>query len=294
MLGIIIAMSSFLSLSENHLKQLKEDGVIILPSIIQSNIVDDIRKDASSWYKNISFNNRISSYVIGNNQWIDHLGLCSLKALQLALDTDLIKFLKKYFNSDISLGSISIQKKIFSEKGIPLHSDLGNGLSIFIYLTKPDKKYGVTEFVKRSHLYPIDKSFIAKNKGDDATYIDLGKSPFSDKDIIKTHGGIGTVVIFHRSIWHQLPKFTEPGREIIMIRYSNTEISSNDHLVKNSFLNLLSSIQKEVFLENKSNKNAPSLSKLGSNLDKADVYKIPDWKMMMYFIRYKFFSKAHS
>tara|TARA_B100001113_G_scaffold130195_1_gene106392 strand:- start:88 stop:951 length:864 start_codon:yes stop_codon:yes gene_type:complete len=287
-------MSSFLSLSENHLKQLKEDGVIILPSIIPSNIIDDIRKDASSWYKNISFNNRISSYVIGNNQWIDHLGLCSLKALQLVLDTDLIKFLKKYFNSDISLGSISIQKKIFSEKGIPLHSDLGNGLSIFIYLTQPDKKFGITEFVKKSHLYTIDDSFITKNKVDDATYIDLSKSPFSDKDIIKTHGGIGTVVIFHRSIWHQLPKFTEPGREIIMVRYSNTESNSNDHLVKNSFLNLLSSIQKEVFLENKSNKNSSGLSKLGSNLDKDDVYKIPDWKMILYLIRYKFFSKARS
>lgn len=287
-------MSSFLSLSENHLKQLKEDGVIILPSIIPIDIIDEIRRDTSSWYKNISFNNRISSSVIGNNQWIDHVGLCSLKALQLALNIDLIKFLKKYFNSDISLGSISIQKKIFSENGIPLHSDLGNGLSVFIYLTQPDKTFGVTEFVKRSHLYSIDNSFITKNKVDDATYIDLYKSPFSDKDIIKTHGGIGTVVIFHRSIWHQLPKFTEPGREIIMLRYSNTESSSNDHLIKNSFLNLLSSIQKEVFLENKSNKDAFSLSKLGSNLDKADVYKIPYWKMVLYLIRYKFFSKARS
>ena len=287
-------MSSFLSLSENHLKQLKEDGVIILPSIIPNDVIDNIRKDTSSWYKNISFNNRISSSIIGNNQWIDHVGLCSLKALQLVLDKDLIKFLKKYFNSNISLGSISIQKKIFSENGIPLHSDLGNGLSIFIYLTKPDKKFGITEFVKRSHLYPIDNSFKTKNKVDDATYIDLGKSPFSDKDIIKTHGGIGTVVIFHRSIWHQLPKFTEPGREIIMIRYSNTETSSNDHLIKNSFLNLLSPIQKEVFLENKSNKKALGLSQLGSNIDKADVYKIPNWKMILYFIRYKFFSKARS
>ena len=97
-------MSSFLSLSENHLKQLKEDGVIILPSIIPSDIINDIRKDTLSWYKNISFNNRISSSIIGNNQWIDHVGLCSLKALKLVLDTNLIKFLKKYFKSDISVG----------------------------------------------------------------------------------------------------------------------------------------------------------------------------------------------
>jgi len=287
-------MSSFLSLTENHLKKLEEDGVIILPSIIPISSINKIKKDTSSWYKNISFNNRISSSIIGNNQWIDHVGLCSLEALQLALDNELIKFLEKYFNSDVSLGSISIQKKIFSENGIPLHSDLGDGLGIFIYLTQPDKKSGITEFIKRSHLCKIDNSFVTKNKVDDATYIEIEKSPFSDNDIIKTHGGIGTVVIFHRSIWHRLPKFTDAGREIIMIRYSNTESSSNDHLIKNSFLNLLSSIQKEVFLNNKSDKNASILSKLGSDLNKTDVYKIPEWKMLLYFIRYKLFSKARS
>ena len=287
-------MSSFLSLTENHLKMLEEDGVIILPSIIPISSINKIKKDTSSWYKNISFNNRISSSIIGNNQWIDHVGLCSLEALQLALDNELIKFLEKYFNSDVSLGSISIQKKIFSENGIPLHSDLGDGLGIFIYLTQPDKKSGITEFIKRSHLCKIDNSFVTKNKVDDATYIEIEKSPFSDNDIIKTHGGIGTVVIFHRSIWHRLPKFTDAGREIIMIRYSNPESSSNDHLIKNSFLNLLSSIQKEVFLNNKSDKNASILSKLGSDLNKTDVYKIPEWKMLLYFIRYKLFSKARS
>lgn len=287
-------MSSFLSLTENHLKKLKEDGVIILPSIVPLSSINKIKEDTASWYKNISFNNRISSSIIGNNQWIDHVGLCSLDALQLALDNELIKFLEKYFNSDVSLGSISIQKKIFSENGIPLHSDLGDGLSVFIYLTQPDKKSGITEFVKSSHLSKIDNSFVTKNKVDDATYIEIEKSPFSDNDIIKTHGGIGTVVIFHRSIWHRLPKFTDAGREIIMIRYSNTESSSNDHLIKNSFLNLLSLTQKEVFLNNKSDKNAPTLSQLGSDLHKTDVYKNPEWKMLLYFIRYKLFSKAQS
>ena len=287
-------MPSFLSLSENHLKQLKEDGVIILPNMISSDIVNDIRKDTLSWYKNISFNNRISSSIIGNNQWIDHVGLCSLKALKLVLDTNLIKFLKKYFNSDISVGSISIQKKIFSENGIPLHSDLGKGLSIFIYLTKPDKKSGVTEFIKKSHLTKINKKFKIQNKIDDATYLDINKSPFSEKDIIETKGEVGTVVIFHRAIWHQLPKFSAPGREIIMIQYTNNESSSCDHLIKNSFLNLLLPIQKDVFLNNSSIKKDTGLSKLGSDTGDSDVYKIPSWKMLLYVIRYKLFSRAQS
>ena len=286
------SVNIFSSLSKEHLENLNQDGVIIMSDLIPADIINVIKKDASLWHKNISFNNRISSSIIGNNQWIEHVGLCSFKALQVILDISLITFLKEYFKSEISLGTISIQKKIFSEKGIPLHSDLGDGLSIFIYLTEPDKKYGITEFVKKSHTIKIDDTFTTQNKIDDATYIDLKKSPFSEKDIIKTHGGIGTVVIFHRSIWHRLPKFSNPGREIIMARYSNTQLSSNDHLIKNSFLNLLLPLQKEVYLQNLSDKNAPSIGELGSSSDMSDVYKIPDWKMLMYLIRYKLFSKA--
>lgn len=289
-----VTMSAFSSLSKEHLKQLNQDGLIILPDLIPIDIIHEIKKDTSSWFKYISFNNRISSSIVGSNQWIEHVGLCSFKALQVALDENLINFLKKYFESEISLGSIQIQKKIFSEKGIPLHSDLGNGLGIFIYLTEPDAKYGATEFVKKSHMTKIDERYKNKNKIDDATYINLKKSPFSENDIIKTHGGIGTLVIFHRSIWHQLPRFSNPGREIIMIRYNNTETSSNDHLIKNSFLNLLSPLQKEVFLKNSSDKTSPSLGGLGSYSDEPDVYKIPNWKMLLYFIKYKLFSKANT
>lgn len=285
-------MNTFAALSEEHLNQLDQDGVIILPNFISDDFINEIKKDSSSWHKDISFNNRFSSSIIGNNQWIEHVGLCSLKALQIALDEDLIIFLKKYFKSEISLGSISIQRKIFSEKGIPLHSDLGKGLSIFIYLTEPSKKHGITEFIKKSHTSSIDNSYKIKNKIDDATYIDLDKSPFSKKDIISTYGGVGTVVIFHRAIWHQLPKFSNPGREIIMIRYSDTKTASNDHLIKNSFLNLLSPLQKETFLNNSSNKTAPSLLELGSSSETNNMYNIPNWKMLFYFIKYKLFSKV--
>lgn len=287
-------MSLFSSLSQNHLDRLNQDGVIIFPNMISEDAINEVKKDTSSWYKNISFNNRISSSVIGNNQWIDHVGLCSLKAIQLVLDVDLINFLKKYFQSGVSLKSVSIQKKIFAEKGIPLHSDLGEGLSIFIYLTKPDKKSGVTEFIKKSHLTKINKKFKTQNKIDDATYLDINKSPFSEKDIIETKGEVGTVVIFHRAIWHQLPKFSAPGREIIMIQYNNKESSSCDHLIKNSFLNLLLPIQKDVFLNNSSIKKGTGLSKLGSDAGDSDVYKIPSWKMLLYVIRYKLFSRAQS
>lgn len=285
-------MSKFSVLSQNHLNQLNQDGVLILPNLISKDSIDKIKKDSSNWYKKISFNNRYSSLIIGSNQWIEHAGLCSFEALKIALNENLINFLKDYFQTSPSIASISIQKKIFSEKGIPLHSDLGEGVTIFIYLTEPNEKSGITEFVKKSHLCKIDKTFETQYKVKDATYIDLQSSPFSKKDILKTHGGIGTAVIFHRGIWHQLPSFTNAGRELLMIQYYKNSSPSKDHLIKNSFLKLLSPLQRKVLLENSSDKLLPSLAELGSNPDALGVYKIPDWKMLLYLIKYKLFSKV--
>ena len=285
-------MNEFSFLSHNHLNQLNQDGVLILPNLISKDSIDKIKKDSSNWYKKISFNNRYSSLIIGSNQWIEHAGLCSFEALKIALNENLINFLKDYFQTSPSIASISIQKKIFSEKGIPLHSDLGEGVTIFIYLTEPNEKSGITEFVKKSHLCKIDKTFETQYKVKDATYIDLQSSPFSKKDILKTHGGIGTAVIFHRGIWHQLPSFTNAGRELLMIQYYKNSSPSKDHLIKNSFLKLLSPLQRKVLLENSSDELLPSLAELGSNPDALGVYKIPDWKMLLYLIKYKLFSKV--
>jgi hypothetical protein len=285
-------MNEFSFISHEHLEQLNQDGLIILPSLISKNIIDEIKEDTSNWYEKISFNNRLSSLIIGSNQWIEHPGLCSSKALEVALEKNLISFLKNYFKTDPSIGSISIQKKIFPEKGIPLHSDLGDGLSMFVYLTEPDEKSGITEFVKQSHLCKVEQSYKKKHQLEDAEYIDLKKSPFSEKDILKTHGGIGTVVIFHRAIWHQLPSFSEAGREILMIQYFKKGSPSKDHLIKNSFLRLLSGTQKDVLLNNSSGEIISSLAELGSNPDALGIYKIPDWKMLYYLIRYKLFSKV--
>jgi hypothetical protein len=285
-------MNEFSKLSQKHIDELNRDGVLILPNLISEDLVHEIKADSSIWNKKISFNNRLSSLIIGSNQWIEHVGLCSLKALQLSLDLSLIDFLKKYFKSDPVIGSIAIQKKIFAEKGIPLHSDLGDGLSIFIYLTEPEKEKGITEFVKKSHETEIHENFKINTKVEDASYIDIKKSPFSTQDIMQTHGGLGTVVIFHRSIWHQLPKFSSAGREILMIQYFKKGSLAKDHLIKKSFLKMLTNSQKEVLIENSAAESSPSLVELGSNPDALGVYKIPGWKMLYYFLKYKLFSKV--
>ncbi len=283
---------TFSKLNQTHLDTLREQGVLVLPDFISEQTISLIKKDTSPWLEKVGFNNRISSLIIGNNQWIEHVGMCSLAALKLALDENLIKFLEDYFETSVALGSFSLQRKIFPEKGIRLHSDRGGGLSVFLYLTNPSEKTGVTEFVKTSHTTEIKESYLLKNAIDDAAYIDIEKSPLKSKPFKTTIGNKGTLVMFHRGIWHQLPKFQAPGREILMMQYFQKDSPAKDHLVKNSFLQSLSKRQSEVYLSNCSSSSLPSLVELGSDPEAMGVYKIPAWKMFVYVLRYKLISKV--
>ena len=283
---------TFSKLNQTHLDTLREQGVLVLPDFISEQTLSLIKKDTSPWLEKVGFNNRISSLIIGNNQWIEQLGMCSLAALKLALDDQLINFLEDYFETSVALGSFSLQRKIFPEKGIRLHSDRGGGLSVFLYLTNPSEKTGVTEFVKTSHTTEIKESYLLKNAIDDAAYIDIEKSPLKSKPFKTTIGNKGTLVMFHRGIWHQLPKFQAPGREILMMQYFQKDSPAKDHLVKNSFLQSLSKRQSEVYLSNCSSSSLPSLVELGSDPEAMGVYKIPAWKMFVYVLRYKLISKV--
>ena len=283
---------NFSKLNQIHLDTLREQGVLVLPDFISEQTINLIKKETSPWLEKVGFNNRISSLIIGNNQWIEHVGMCSLAALKLALDDQFINFLEDYFETSVALASFSLQRKIFPEKGIRLHSDRGGGLSVFLYLTNPSEKTGVTEFVRTSHATEIKESYLLENAIDDATYIDIEKSPLKSKLFKKTIGNKGTLVIFHRGIWHQLPKFKTPGREILMMQYFQKDSPAKDHLVKNSFLQSLSKRQSEVYLSNCSPSSLPSLVELGSDPEAMGVYKIPAWKMFVYFLRYKLISKV--
>ena len=283
---------NFSNLNQTHLDTLKEEGVLVLPDFISEQTINLIKKETSTWLETVGFNNRISSLIIGNNQWIEHVGMCSLAALKLALDDQFINFLEDYFETSVVLGSFSLQRKIFPEKGLKLHSDRGEGLAVFVYLTNPSEKTGVTEFVGKSHTIEIEESYVLKNKVDDAEYIDIEKSPFKLQPFTKTIGGKGTIVIFHRGIWHQLPKFKAPGREILMMQYFQKDSPTKDHLVKNSFLQYLSERQREVYLFHSSSFSLPTLVELGLEPDALGVYKIPTWKMLVYFLRYKLISKV--
>ncbi|HJO17695.1 MAG TPA: hypothetical protein QGH09_05815 [Vicinamibacterales bacterium] len=282
----------FSKLNQSHLSTLKEEGVLVLPDLISEQTIDLINKETSPWLEKIGFNHRTSSLIMGNNQWIEHLGICSLAALKFALDEQFINFLEDYFGTSVTLKSFSLQRKIFPEKGIRFHREIGEGLNVFLFLTNPSEKTGVTEFLKKSQNTEIEESYLLRNEVDDAIYMDVEKSPFKSKPLFQPTGGKGTLVIFHRGIWHRLPKFQAPGRTVLIMQYFQKDSPAKDHLVRNSFLQSLSDRQREVYLSNCSSASLPSLVELGSDPGHMGVYNIATWKKLAYFLRYKLLSKV--
>ena len=171
----------FSNLNQTHLDTLKEEGVLVLPDFISEQTINLIKKETSPWLETVGFNNRISSFIIGSNQWIEHVGMCSLTALKLALDDQFINFLEDYFETNVALGSFNLQRKVFPEKGLRLHSDRGEGLAVFIYLTDSSEKTGLTEFLGRSHAIEIKESYLIKKKVDDFKYYSCDQNEYAFK-----------------------------------------------------------------------------------------------------------------
>ncbi len=132
-----------MEITKSALKILKSEGVVILPSLLGRETFDIINKDIENC-NNLSFNDRLGSLFISDNQWIDHLALASRTALETVLNPDLLNLLDSYFNEEVILGSFKYQKKLIGGKSIPLHRDRGPGLVLFIFLNDITNETGST------------------------------------------------------------------------------------------------------------------------------------------------------
>ena len=273
-------------LINKDLKNLKDDGLVILPNFISEANLTKMNQEIKPWLKRISFNNNFSSSIIGNNQWIAHLGLCSKSAINIALDKDLIIFLEKFFNKSISLAEFTFQKKIISEKKIiNWHIDKGKGIMVFIFLTHINSETGATKFIPKTHKIKFNENR-ANQKGI-AEYLDNLVIEKKINRSVQVVGGPGTVVIFNPSTWHSLPAFTKAGREVIWLKYipktSNEE--AVDHLYRQTFLSDLNKKQLQVFCINQQKNKREGITQLGSQSFIGDEY-YSNYKMFLYYIRY--------
>jgi hypothetical protein len=272
----------------NSLEVFDNKGVLLFPNFLSKNVVDEIKNEIHPWLDEITFNAHLSSSVLGNNQWIEHLGICSVTALESLLDENIISFAEKYFQEEVVLGSFEYQKKIIAEKeGLSLHCDHGAGLYIFIYLNEVSTKTGATRFYEKTHRTEALKDEISSEGVTKELYILENSASAKNKEQLVASGGPGTVIIWDRKTWHDLPGFTEPGRELIMASFMpKSQLSlARDHLFKKTFLSKLSKKQLSVCIFPNAQTPAKTLTKTGNDDSLLDDYKISK-RMIFYFFRF--------
>jgi hypothetical protein len=274
---------------ENNLKTFKENGVLIIENYLDNSSKLKIEDEIQPWLSSISFNSQISSSIIGNNQWIEHLGLCSSQALETILDPSLISFAEQYFGEEVSLGSLQFQRKIFAEPtGIPMHRDYGKGIYFFIFLNGVDDSTGATRFIKKSHLISMSEDGLRSGETNEL-YMDEAFLKDHQENIVQATGGPGTMVVWDRGTAHDLPSFKKHGRDLIMASLLPlSEISQKkDHLLRHSLIEKLSTKQKAVIFSGKQGKKRNSLVKLGLEESLLDDYGISKVKMLMYYLKFR-------
>ena len=273
-----------MEITKSALKILKSQGVVILPSLFGRETLDIIKKDIENC-DYLSFNDRLGSLFISDNQWIDHLALASKTALETVLNPDLLNLLDSYFNEEVILGSFKYQKKLIGGKSIPLHRDRGPGLVLFIFLNDITKETGSTRFIKGSHRFEIDS--IDYNKSNDAEYVNPEEFDFKNQSIQALGNKAGTVQIYSQNILHDLPYYDKAGRETIWAIYypKSQAYNSEDHLIRNKNLINLTENQKQRILINEDTKGL-SFTNIGNNSSVTSIYNISNFRKIIYIIRY--------
>lgn len=273
-----------MKITENALETLKSDGVIILPSLIGRETLDIINKDIEN-SNYLSFNDKLGSLFISDNQWIDHLAVASKTALETVLNPDLLNLLDSYFNEEVVLGSFKYQKKLIGGKNIPLHRDRGPGLVMFIFLNDITKETGSTRFIKGSHISKINE--IKHNNINDAEYVNPKYYDFKNQSIQALGKKAGTVQIYSQNILHDLPYYTKAGRETIWAIYypKSQAYNSEDHLIRIKNLINLTENQKKRLLISEDTKGL-SFTNISNNITVTEIYKISSIHKIIYVIRY--------
>ena len=269
---------------KKNIETLKNDGVIILPSFVNTDTINNIKEEIKS-FNNITFNDVLGSFIISENFWIEHLGVHSELIMKTILKEELLILVDSFFEEPSILGSIKYQKKIKTHKALKLHSDKGPGLVAFLFLNTIDNESGATRFLKKTHLLDHDK-YQKKNFTQITNYFE--PDDFKNFESITVNGSAGTLLLFSQKILHDLPEISKIGREIIWFTFYPKSLSylSENHLFSKNIIMSLNINQRErILFENIS--QGISFMKYGNFKSLIDTHNISKLRIIYYFLYYK-------
>ena len=272
---------------ENKVNTLKNDGVIIFPSLVNIDTINNIKEEIRS-FSDLTFNDVLGSFIISENFWIEHLGVHSELIMKTILNEELLMLVDSFFEEQSVLGSIKYQKKIKTHKALKLHSDKGPGLVAFLFLNDIDNKSGATRFLKKTHLLEHNK-YQKKNITQITDYFE--PNDFKNFESITVNGNAGTLLLFSQKILHDLPEISKIGREIVWFTFypkSLSHLSENHLFSKNIIMSLNKNQRERILFENFS--QGPSFMKYGNFKSLIDMHNISKFRIIYYVLYYKILS----
>ena len=234
---------------ENSVDRLKNDGVVILQDQLlneaQANL---IVTQLEPYFRRLNFGDVTGSSLVGSCQYIEFPLAVSLELTECVLNDSLIDLVSRYFNDEVRLTSCRVQRRLCGGTLEP-HRDYGDGIVVIHYLTKPKRNQGATSFYLGSHTSPC----IGRESGiEDAVYVREINELNRFSRISMAGRKIGSVAIYSSKTIHEVPKFSDPGRIVILSSYTRLCDARSfyyRHILTSDCLNLIpANLQKVIGL----------------------------------------------
>jgi hypothetical protein len=206
---------SCLDLLDSAVDKCLDDGFAFFPGLLNNEIIEQLRKELHPWLKRPAVGG--AGYItVGGDHLLTDLGLYSREILHLAVDEKILDLLENIFGTSAVLTELSFRRRSTYCVEMPLHTDNGDGIIIYIYLNGVSFETGSTCVVPKTH--EIGASM---NEG----YLQVPNTLVEKHhpELICPEGPAGSILVFDQNIWHMRSPVTVIGRELIWLTYHSAE-----------------------------------------------------------------------
>ena len=264
--------------SMERVKQLKEDGYIILRKVLSKAEISKINKDIDDIEcftpDCVEYKDEIISKTLTRFE-LECIPAVSPVATKAILASSIPRLASNYFNEEARVGEFSVRRSILTSIDNPFsknsnysdgnilqtHVDYVDGMALYAFtlLSKPGESHGPTFLFSKTHLL----SKHVKDRFYSDTYIDRRKETtfinFEDYVHARSAGSKlvvldnllpGDSLIFDLRIWHGRMPACKPGRTIMLTKFfpQSVQDESNDLLIRSSTLDLLNAKEREILI----------------------------------------------
>jgi Phytanoyl-CoA dioxygenase (PhyH) len=191
--------------------RLQADGYFITSCPISGADLDAIKRELAAWGTTPAVNGYGCIFSAGD-ALLQNFGLYSPTALRIALSDDILDAMERIFGRPAVLAKIEYRRAVEAKTEMPLHSDGGHDISVYIYLDGVSADRGSTYVIPGTQ-----KIGLSMNDGHlqvpDTARAKIGVAP------VVVEGPPGVCLFFDTNVWHGRTATARTGREILWLSY---------------------------------------------------------------------------